>query len=143
MFLFWVGKDKNYIEKWMELLEPVTAKVLAYYDHPAWGKYAAVTENAYGKGVATYIGCLPSQAITEKILEHAVKDAGLWGPDQALKFPLIVKSGTNHYYFNYSAQPQQLVYPYQAGTFLLTGKKLPNNNTIELPAWGFDIVEED
>ncbi|HJT73001.1 MAG TPA: beta-galactosidase [Chitinophaga sp.] len=146
---FQVGKDKNYIEKWMELLEPVTAKVLACYDHPAWGKYAAVTENAYGKGVATYIGCLPSQAITEKILEHAVKDAGLWGPDQALKFPLIVKSGTNrlgkkiHYYFNYSAQPQQLVYPHQAGTFLLTGKKIANNNTIELPAWGFEIVEED
>ncbi|MVT10667.1 cellulase family glycosylhydrolase [Chitinophaga sp. ysch24] len=146
---FQVGKDKNYIEKWMELLEPVTAKVLAYYDHPAWGKYAAVTENTYGKGVATYIGCLPSQAITEKILEHAVKDAGLWGPDQALKFPLIVKSGTNrlgkkiHYYFNYSAQQQQLVYPYQTGTFLLTGKKITNNNTIELPAWGFEIVEEN
>lgn len=146
---FQVGKDKNYIEKWMELLEPVTAKVLAYYDHPAWGKYAAVTENTYGKGVAAYIGCLPSQAITEKILEHAVKDAGLWGPDQALKFPLIVKSGTNrlgkkiHYYFNYSAQQQQLVYPYQTGTFLLTGKKITNNNTIELPAWGFEIVEEN
>lgn len=146
---FQVGKDKNYVQKWMELLEPVTAKVLAYYDHPVWSKYAAVTQNNYGKGVATYIGCLTSQAITEKILEQAVKGAGLWGTDQALKFPLIVKSGINqsgkklHYYFNYSAQPQTVMYPYPAGVMLLTGKKVAQNNPMALPAWGFEIVEEE
>ena len=38
----------------MELIMPTTATVLAYYNHPQRGKYAAITQNAYGKGIATY-----------------------------------------------------------------------------------------
>ena len=61
-----VGKENNKVNTWMELITPATAKVLAYYDHPVWGKYAAITENNYGKGMATYIGCMNSNAIAEK-----------------------------------------------------------------------------
>jgi beta-galactosidase len=132
----------------MELIVPSTAKVLAWYDHSAWGKYAAVTQNIYGKGLATYIGCGTSNAITEKILEGALKDAGLWGKDQTLKFPLIIKSGTNqlgkvvHYYFNYSAEAKTLVYTYTNGKSLLTDESVATESQITLPAWGFQIVEE-
>jgi len=55
-----VGSEKNQVTTWMELITSTTAKVLAYYDHPVWGKYAAITENNYGKGLATYIGCMTS-----------------------------------------------------------------------------------
>jgi beta-galactosidase len=145
---FKVGSARNVIEKWMELIEPTTAKVLAWYDHPAWGKYAAITQNNYGKGVATYIGCGTNSATTEKILSYAVKNAGLWGKDQQLQFPLIVKSGINsqgkaiHYYFNYSAEAKIFVYPYQQGTFLLSGNKVGAQSQVNLPAWGFEVVEE-
>ncbi|XP_073133471.1 uncharacterized protein [Henckelia pumila] len=37
-------EDKK-LNTWMELITPTTAKVLAYYDHPVWGKYAAITQN--------------------------------------------------------------------------------------------------
>lgn len=139
---------QNYAEKWMELITPTTAKVLAWYDHPAWGRYAAVTRNNYGKGVATYIGCGTSSTITERILEDAVKGAGLWGKDQELKFPLITKSGTNqqgkaiHYYFNYSAEAKTFIYPYPRGIALLTDQNVAMQSQITLPAWGFQIVEE-
>jgi beta-galactosidase len=145
---FQVGTEQNKIEKWMELIVPTTAKVLASYNHPAWGKYAAVTENKYGKGVATYIGCGTNSAITGKILENALKGAGLWGADQALRFPLITKSGRNqrgkliHYYFNYSAQPKTFVYPYAKGKALLSNESLGQQASITLPAWGFQIIEE-
>ncbi|MXV52906.1 cellulase family glycosylhydrolase [Pedobacter sp. HMF7647] len=145
---FLVGKADNYTEKWMELIEPTTAKVLAYYDHPAWGKYAAVTRNNYGKGVAIYIGCGTSTAITEKILETAIKSAGLWGKDQSLRFPLIVKSGINqqgkavHYYFNYSAEPRTINYTYQKGIELISGGAISAQSKLTLPAWGFRIIEE-
>ncbi|MFA6084609.1 beta-galactosidase [Mucilaginibacter sp.] len=140
--------SQNRAEKWMELITPTTAKVLAWYDHPAWGRYAAVTQNNYGKGLATYIGCGTNNAVTEKILEGALKNAGLWGKDQALKFPLITKSGINqqgktiHYYFNYSADTKTLVYPYPKGKALSTGVNVGVNSTIALPAWGFQIIEE-
>ncbi len=68
----------------MELITPTTAKVLAYYDHPVWGKYAAITQNNYGKGMATYIGCMTSDAITDGIMENVVKAAGLWSADPRL-----------------------------------------------------------
>src|SRR4029450_10780707 len=95
-------------------------------DHPHWGQYAAITKNRYGKGTATYIGCMTSAAIMYRVLEHAVKEAGLWGADQELSFPLITKSGINqhgkgvHYYFNYSDYPGSITYPYQEGRELLT-----------------------
>jgi beta-galactosidase len=145
---FEVGSGQNFVDKWMELLTPTTAKVLAWYDHPVWGKYAAVTRNNYGKGVATYIGCSTSNAITEKILADAVKVAGLWGKDQLLSFPLITKSGINqqgkaiHYYFNYSAMPKTLTYSYNKGTALLSGEIITPQGQINLAGWGFTVVEE-
>lgn len=144
---FKVGKD-NTIQKWMELITPGTAKVLAYYDHPVWGKYAAITENNYGKGTATYVGCWPSTAITGKIMENAIKEAGLWDVDQNLKFPLIVKSGVNqhhkviHYYFNYSATPASFDYPHKAGKELLSGTAVSSNQSIAMDGWGVKIIEE-
>ena len=54
----------------MELLQPTTASVLANYDHPVWGTYAAVTRNRYGKGEVTYVGFMPSDALIEKILSR-------------------------------------------------------------------------
>ena len=140
--------DQNLVEKWMELITPTTAKVLAYYDHPVWGKYAAVTQNKYGKGSATYVGCGTNNAVTEKILEGALKSAGLWGNDQLLKFPLIVKSGINaqnkviHYYFNYSAEPKLFAYPYAKGKALLPDETISPGAKIVLPAWGFQIIRE-
>ena len=132
----------------MELITPKTAKVLAYYDHPVWGKYAAITQNNYGKGLATYIGCMTSDVITEKVIENAVKSAGLWEADQELKFPLITKSGVNqygkaiHYYFNYSASPASFNYSYKVGKELLSNTDIPLKKKIDIGAWGVKIVEE-
>jgi beta-galactosidase len=57
------------------------------------GKYAAVTRNAYGKGEVTYVGFMPSDRLTEKIVEEAVKRAGLSDEQQKLHFPTIMRSG--------------------------------------------------
>ncbi|OUJ73563.1 beta-galactosidase [Hymenobacter crusticola] len=143
-----VGPANNQVTTWMELLTPTTAKVLASYDHPAWGKYAAVTENTYGKGLATYIGCHTSNAVVEKIVADAVKKANLWGADQELQFPLITKVGVNqrkkvvHYYFNYSAAPSALRYPHGAGKELLSNLAVAKNQQLQLAPWGVQIVEE-
>jgi beta-galactosidase len=145
---FKTGDEENYVRDWAELLVPGTAKVLAYYDHPYWGKYAAVTQNNYGKGLVTYFGAFPSKAILQKLLADAVKDAGLWTADQQLAFPLIVKNGVNqygkniHYYFNYSNEQHALVYPYKVCTNLLTRKSVEANEKITLDAWGFVVLEE-
>jgi len=144
---FGVGKA-NEVTTWMELITPTTAKVLAYYDHPVWGKYAAITRNTFGKGVATYIGCKTSNEITTKILERVVKDAGLWKDDQQIAFPLITKYGVNqkgkmvHYYFNYSPVPNTIRFPHNTGTELLSNKPVNKGESMAMEPWGVKIVEE-
>jgi beta-galactosidase len=144
-----VGEGQNKIDTWMELITPTTAKVLAYYNHPVWGKYAAITQNEYGKGVATYIGCKTNAALTESILKQALTKANLWGTDQSLYFPIITKSGVNqqgkkiHYYFNYSAAPTTVKYAFGNGKELLSERAITQNMVVELDAWGVKIIEEN
>lgn len=146
---FHVGATGNEVHDWAEFLVPETAHVLAWYDHPYWGKYAAVTQNHYGKGVAIYIGTLPSAAILETLLLRAVKEAGVSSPDQELSFPLITKHGVNRYgktiryYFNYSGAARSFQYPYGGAVNVLTGVKVAAGATIMLHPWDLLVLEED
>ena len=125
-----------------------TAEVLASYDHPHWGQYAAITRNQYGAGTATYIGCMTSGAIMARVLEQAVKVAGLWGADQELSFPLITRWGVNeagkvvHYYFNYGDDPQLFRYPHENGTELLSDAPVRQGDVWPIDPWGVVIIEE-
>ncbi|BDD01260.1 beta-galactosidase (plasmid) [Persicobacter psychrovividus] len=135
------------VDTWMEMVNAKGAKVLANYNHPVWGKYAAVTTNKYGKGEAMYVACKTTPEATEEILEQAVKSAGLWSDAQSLTFPITVKKGVNragkniHYVFNYSAEQKTIQYPFAAGKELLSGKKVKKNSELKLAPWGVAIVE--
>jgi len=71
--IFKISGEDAQARQWMELITPTTAKVLANYDHPAWGKYGAIIENQFGKRQATYIGFMPSQNLVREIIDDAVK----------------------------------------------------------------------
>ena len=144
---FKLGAD-DYVSDWAELLTPETCKVLAWYDHPYWGKYAAITQNNYGKGSVLYFGALPSKPLMKKLLMDEVKVVGLANDDQQLSFPVIVKNGVNqyhkniHYYFNYSGSPVDITYTHTNATDLLSGKQINTNDKISLAPWDLMVVEE-
>lgn len=146
---FGVGEEHNQVHTWMELITPTTAEVLAWYDHPHWGEYAAITQNSYGKGKAIYVGCYTSATVIRQVLERVMKDAGVWGADQELAFPLIVKTGVNdeghtiRYYFNYSDEPVSFQNPHGGGTELLSGDSIAAGQEIELERWGIRIIEQN
>jgi len=143
-----VGTAGNVARWWMEMLTPTTATTLAQYQHPVWGKYAAITRNTYGKGEVEYIGFMPTDALAEKILEEAVKRSNLWGPQQRFHFPIIMRSGilanghAVHYLLNYSAASTRVRYGFPTGKDLLTRENVQQDGTIALPAWGVAVVEE-
>jgi beta-galactosidase len=143
-----VGAAENTARWWMELLTPTTATVVARYHHPVWGKYAAITRNTYGKGEVTYVGFMPGDALTEKIVEDTVKRAGLWGPQQSLHFPIIVRGGTLanghpvHYFLNYSAAPVEIPYSFTEGNDLLSGAHVKPGTAFSLQPWGVAVMEE-
>jgi beta-galactosidase len=138
----------NRVSDWAEMLLPDTATPLAYYDHPFFGKYPAVTQNRFGKGTLTYEGTVLSEELQQKLLERVLDEAHLSGPDQKLPATVRVKHGLDragkalHYYFNFSAAPQGIVYPYGAGTELLSNRPVAAGATVALESWGVAIVEE-
>lgn len=142
-----IGEAKEREAKaFMELLVPEGAEVLASYDHYNWKEYAAVTKNKYGKGTAVYLGCMTDQTVLEKILHHALQEAGVERAEE--RFPLIVRAGENdfgkkvRYYFNYSAKERTIPYRFSDGLELLTGTKIKNRDEIHIEPWGVRIIEE-
>jgi len=138
----------NQVSDWAEMLIPEGARGLAYYDHPFFGKYPAITQNRYGQGTLTYEGTVLSSALQQGVLLEALKLAGLEGTDQRLPPPVRVKHGVNrrgrilHYYFNYSASPQDFVYAYRAGRGLLQQRPVAQGETLTLQPWDLEIIEE-
>jgi beta-galactosidase len=145
---FHVGGDSNQVQYWAEFLIPDHARPLAYYDHPFFGKWPAVTENQFGSGTLLYEGTYLSDKLQTAILKQELAHAGLSGPDQQLPPHVHVQHGVNrmgkkvHYYFNYSADNVKFTYGYNSGTGLLRGTSPSRGQEITLGPWDLAIVEE-
>ena len=144
---FAVGAADNKARWWMELLIPTSATVVAKYEHPAWGQYAAITRNSYGKGEVEYVGFMPSERLAEKIVAEAAKRAGI-ADSSANHFPVIVRSGTLNngkrvrYVLNYSGVPQLAQMGAGAGKDLLSGRGVDSGQPLTLAPWGVAIVQD-
>jgi beta-galactosidase len=141
------GKD-NQVTDWAEMLTLDTAQALAYYDHPFFGKFPAITRNSFGKGTLTYEGTVLSDPLQAKVLLDVLQRAGMTGSDQSLPPSVRAKHGTNHtgktihYYLNYSASDQTFTYPHKAGTDLLTQTAIAASQKITLKPWDLVLIEE-
>jgi beta-galactosidase len=144
---FHVGADNN-VSAWAEMIVLDTAKALAYYDHPFFGKYPAITRNEFGKGSLTYEGTVLSERLQKGVLLGALTEAGLANPDQKLPPAVRVKHAQNrqgktlHFYLNYSASAQMVPYAYRTGTNLLAQAAVIHDQSLLLQPWDLAIVEE-
>jgi beta-galactosidase len=140
--------DSNKVSYWAEFVMPEHAKAVAFYDHPFFGKWPAITENEFGKGTLLYEGTYLSDALQTSVLKSVLTRAGLTGPDQQVPAQVHVQHGVNrmgkklHYYFNYSGTAQTTQYPYAAGSNLLSGNATAKGASLTLGPWDLAIVEE-
>jgi beta-galactosidase len=138
---------ENRVSDWADMLLLDKATALAYYDHPFFGKYPAITENHFGKGMVTYEGSVLSDTLQQKVLERVLGQAQLAEPRQ-MPAAVRVKHGVSragepiHYYFNFSSAQQRIVYPYAAGRDLLAGHPVASGGALILEPWGVAIVEQ-
>ncbi|HEU5403441.1 MAG TPA: beta-galactosidase [Terriglobales bacterium] len=142
------GAD-NKVMYWAEFLKLEHAQPIAYYDHPFFGRWPAITRNRYGSGTLTYEGTFLSDELQHKVVLDVLKDAQV--PRQAQEgLPATVreKDGVNalgktlHYYLNYSSERETFRYGHGAGTELLSGKTVATGQTIALVPWDVAIIEE-
>lgn len=140
--------NENQVKYWAEFLLPEHAKPVAYYDHPFFGKWPAITRNEFGKGTLTYEGTFLSDTLQRDIVLSILKDAGLTGADQELPQAIHVKHGTNrlhkqiHYYLNYSSAVVTFTYPYAAASDLTTDATVAAGASVTLQPWDVAIFEE-
>ena len=139
---------ENKVSYWAEFLMPEHAKALAYYDHPFFGKWPAITENNFGSGTLLYEGTYLSDTLQTAVLKAQLEKVGLGVPDQQLPAALHVQHGVNrmgkrlHYYFNYSGAEVTAHYTHGAGTNLLDGKAVAEQGDLTIAPWDLAIIEE-
>ena len=144
---FKVGSN-NRVSEWAEMLILEGAEPLAYYDHPFFGHYPAITRNRFGAGTLTYEGTVLTDEIQVKVLQGVLQMAGLPNADQRLPESVRVKHGTNrsgktiHYYLNYSHDSQTFKYTYGAGEDILSQNPVAPSQAVMLKAWDLAIIEE-
>jgi len=139
---------QNQVAYWAEFLQLEGAKALAFYDHPFFGQWPAITENHFGAGTLLYEGTALSNTLQTTVLRGALAEAGIQTADQQLPPAIHVQHGVNrlgkrlHYYFNYSAAEVKAPYAYANGTNLLDGKAVKQASVLTLAPWDLAIVEE-
>jgi beta-galactosidase len=142
------GGDENEVSDWAEFLRPTTAKALAYYDHPFFGRWPAITSNHFGSGTLTYEGTVLSDKLQSAVVLEELRDAGLAGPDQSLPASVRVKHGVGrdgrqlHYFLNYSSSPATVTYSYAAGRDLLGDRSIAQGQQAVIGPWDLMIVQE-
>lgn len=138
----------NSVSVWAEFLKPETCRSLAFYDHPAFGSYPAITRNEFGRGVLTYEGTVLSDALQEKVVAAALADAGLAPVDGLLpagvkaKHGVLADGAVVHAYFNFSGVRKEFVYGHPVGRDALTGEGVARSGKVALGPWDLVIVRE-
>ncbi|MGZ5556603.1 MAG: beta-galactosidase, partial [Candidatus Aminicenantales bacterium] len=138
--------EGNSVSVWAEYLLPETCRALAFYDHPVFGAYPAVTRNLFGKGTLTYEGTHVSDALQDKIVADCLAVAGIPLSDAGLpagvkaKHGLLADGAAVHAYFNFSSVGREFVYGRESGRDILTGGAVASGARIVLAPWDLIIV---
>ncbi len=130
-----------------ELIMPDTARCVIPYEHRYWGKYAAVTEHAYGKGSAWYLGCYLDKEVLKQVLLK-IRAVCELRSDENTAYPVVIRSGVNelgkdvHYILHFSEEEETWTCPYEKTVDLLTQKEYRRGDRIVLTDWAVLILEE-
>ena len=137
-----------FAKKWAEMIIPEKAQMLLSYNDPFYGKYAAVTQNQFGKGSISYQGTILSDEMQILLFKSILTKAGLFSPHDGMNYPVIIKSGKNnlnrqiHYFLNYSGTEKTIMYGFEDGQNLLLEKQIKKGSLIRLMPWDIAIIEE-
>ncbi len=136
----------NSVSVWAEYICPETCSALAFYDHPVFGAYPAVTRNRFGKGVLTYEGTFLAAALQDKVVADCLAVAGVPLADTGLpagikaKHGQLADGGILHAYLNFSSSRREFTYGRESGRDILTGAPVASGARIVLAPWDLIMV---
>lgn len=62
---------------WCDVMKPLSAKGITFYDSHYYKGKAAVTKNTYGKGKVYYVGCDLDNKVLRKLMHEVIAEAGI------------------------------------------------------------------
>ncbi|MGN5382262.1 beta-galactosidase [Streptomyces lasalocidi] len=123
---------------WVDGLTVVDAEVLAEYEHPHFGRWAAITTRRHGAGRVTCVGTVPGRGTARALAEWlAPTPSSGWG---TLPASVTVTTGTcpdgrrAHVVHNWSWQEADVRAPGEL-TDVLDGSVIPGGTPVGLGAW--------
>jgi beta-galactosidase len=143
---FGVGAE-NRASVWADMLLPETANPLAFYDHPFFGRYPALTRNAIGKGTVTYQGTVLTDALQRKVVAGVLEQAGIV-PEPGLPAKVRLRQAlardgrTLRFYLNFSGEPQSFAWARGPATELLSQRPVAAGERLTLGPWDLAVVRE-
>jgi beta-galactosidase len=136
----------NRVSVWAEYLQPETCRALAFYDHPVFGSFPAVTRNAFGRGTLTYEGTVVSDELQERIIADCLAEAGIAAGEAGLPAAVRARHGVLadgspvHAYLNFSPDERDFVYGRESGRDILSGAAVASKGRVVLGPWDLVIV---
>ncbi|MET7451629.1 beta-galactosidase [Streptomyces sp. NPDC005574] len=128
---------------WIECLNVTDAEVLAGYDHPHFGRWAAITTRRHGAGRVTCVGTVPGRDLARALAQWLAPAAcGAW---QDLPESVTATTGTSpdgrrvHIVHNWSWEPRRASVPVDLSD-VLDGASVPAGTPLELGPWDVRVL---
>jgi beta-galactosidase len=130
---------------WADALVPEGAEVLARYENPHLGRWAAVTSREYGRGRVTYVGTLPDRRFAIALGRWLARASdGGWGE----RSEAVTVTGARNragerlrFVSNWSWEPATVAPPV-AVRDVLSSEEVDAGEAIELGAWDVRVLME-
>lgn len=135
-------------EGWADSLELEGATPLAYYDHPHFGRFPAITTHAFGAGRVTYVGALPNRELGKALAKWALRASGAEPPGEELPESVRVttataRDGERLWFFTNWAASARIVAPLSMGGVELFGEtRLEAGDKLPMERWDVKVVVE-
>jgi beta-galactosidase len=126
-----------------ELLTADGADVLARFEHPHLGRWAAATTQAVGQGRITVVGALPNQALAQSLAAWLAPEAvGGWTLPASVTAATSNTSGSRlHVLHNWSWDAATAAAPASLRD-LLTDETLASGSPVQLLPWDVRVLAE-
>lgn len=127
---------------WIENYEATTGTVIARYEHPFHGSYAAVTSRSHGSGTVTTVGCIPNPQLGAAVLGWAAgPGATPWETPASVRVHSAVNARDERLWVvqNWSWDGASVPVPFDAEE-LHTGGKVAAGTSLSLGSWDVRVL---
>jgi beta-galactosidase len=132
--------------RWVDGLTPSDATVLAGYDHPHFGRWAAITTRPVGDGRITYVGTVPNLDLAKAVMTWAIPAGdATW---RNLPETVTATGATNphgrrlRFLHNWSWNATDVRLPVAVAD-ALTPERHAAGDTLHLRPWDVQVLVED